>query len=113
MPRSIAVVVRDGETVESALLQRLREVRSRVQRTRVVGDVLLKDRSQTAAIEADPVTTRFQDLIEIKYTRGLTQKEKRELTTLETTLCETAEEFYRAILDRARAALAQKKARSI
>ncbi len=110
MPRSIAVVVRDGETDESALLRSLRDVRSRAPRTRVVEEVL-NEQSQPAVIAADPATTRFQKLIEAKYTRGLSQKEKKELAAIESKLEEAAEEFYRPILARAREALDQKKAR--
>ena len=50
----------------------------------------------------DPVVKRFQDLVEYKYTRGLTPDEVVELSRLEAGFEKSDEEFYAPILARVR-----------
>jgi hypothetical protein len=59
--------------------------------------------------EADPDTKAFQDLIEAKYARGLTPKEKVQLRKLEEKMAASEEAFYRPIIDKLKA---PKKARA-
>ncbi len=53
-------------------------------------------------MERDPSTARFQRLVEIKYTRGLTSGEATELAQLETSFQSADEEYYRPIIERAK-----------
>ncbi|MCC6537065.1 MAG: sigma-70 family RNA polymerase sigma factor [Bryobacterales bacterium] len=64
--------------------------------------VLAEESAQT-----DSTTQRFQELIEAKYTRGLTINENRELANLEARLDENDASFYAPTLERARDAVAQ------
>ena len=50
----------------------------------------------------DPAVKRFQDLVEYKYTRGLTPDEVVELSRLEARFEKSDEEFYAPILARVR-----------
>ena len=50
----------------------------------------------------DPAVKRYQDLVELKYTRGLTPEEIAEVNVLEAGFQERDEEFYGPILARVR-----------
>ena len=50
--------------------------------------------------QPDPASARFQELIELKYTRGLTALEVAELQQLEAMFEKREEPFYRPILKR-------------
>ena len=52
--------------------------------------------------QPDPAIKRFQDLVEYKYTRGLTADEVGELSHLEAGFEKSDEEFYAPILARVR-----------
>ena len=52
--------------------------------------------------QPDPAVKRFQDLVEYKYTRGLTPDEVVELSRLEAGFEKSDEEFYAPILARVR-----------
>lgn len=50
--------------------------------------------------QPDPMTARFQHLIKVKYTTGLTPEEVAELKAIEAAYTVRDEAFYRPILDR-------------
>ncbi len=53
--------------------------------------------------KADPSSRRFQELVEAKYTRGLTPAESSEINRLEAGFHEADEAFYAPILERVKA----------
>ena len=59
--------------------------------------------------EVEPNTIRFQELVEAKYTRGLSPKEMVEMRELESRLNDSDEAFYRPILGRLKPPLPEKK----
>ena len=146
MPRSIELVLQDGETLESALRRFERkdvqeeiikevkkhslylkpgekrrikpysmQVRTRKhgllefaiqevkalspKRQDAIAEAILADLRQ----EADPSATRFQDLVEAKYTRGLSPAESLEFDGIEAAFRDSDEAFYRPIIERAKA----------
>jgi hypothetical protein len=119
MPRSIELVLQDGETLESALLRFERKVRQQPRKRKralldiaIEGVKALSPERQDAIAEAiladlrrdaDPSALRFQALIEAKYTRGLTPAESLEIDGLEAAFRGSDEVFYGPIIARARA----------
>ena len=148
MPRSIELVVEDGETLESAL----RRFKSKAQQEDIVKEVkrhafylkpgekrsvkealarkrrrknpralldhaiqevrALPPERQEAIAEAifaelrageNPETGRFQQLVEAKYTRGLTPSESSEMDLLEGSFRRSDEAFYGPIIEMAKA----------
>lgn len=83
MARSIEVVVEDGESVASAVRR-------------------FKQKLHESA-PGDPAVDRFQQLVEVKYTRGLTSAETAEMERLEAEFVEAEEAYYRPIIDRVKA----------
>ncbi len=61
--------------------------------------------------QANPSSRRFQELVDAKYTRGLTSAESSELARLEAGFCDSEEAFYAPILARVKAQAAPVKKR--
>lgn len=53
--------------------------------------------------EANPSSRRFQELVDAKYTRGLTSVESSEMARLEAGFCNAEEAFYAPLLARVKA----------
>lgn len=75
------------------------------ERQNAIAEVILAELQN----EPDPATARFQQLIQTKYTKGLTAHEAAELKTIEASFYATDELFYRPILDRVERKLASGK----
>ncbi|MCX6610080.1 MAG: hypothetical protein NTW74_04430 [Acidobacteria bacterium] len=123
MSRSIELVLQEGESLASALRRfkaKVQEDSGSGKRPKAIkqGALLemaiqearaLPPKSQNAVAEAilaklrdesDPTARRFQELVEAKYTRGLSAAESSELDRLEGGFHDSDEAFYGPILER-------------
>ena len=130
MARSIELVLQDGESLVKALrptkakAQRNdigQELKQRSSKTPEQGGLLdtaiqlvnaLPAQLQEAIAEtifanlreeADPSSRRFQELVDAKYTRGLTAEESSEISRLEAGFRDSDDAFYAPILERVKA----------
>lgn len=75
------------------------------ERQNAIAEVILAELQN----EPDPATLRFQQLIQTKYTKGLTAHEVDELKRIEASFYATDELFYRPIIERVERKLASEK----
>lgn len=154
MPRSIELVIRDGESVASAVRRFKAKIQNSPQghskykagkgpklpgvlpkgsaikgygkRERMLFEDAIDKLSALPPLrqieiaeevlavlghDPSPSTTRFQELVEAKYTRGLTPPESAEMETLESTFRDSDERFYAPLIERAKAKHAALKGR--
>ncbi len=111
-----AVHLKPGERMHAALTERSALLDLAIQQVGVLPaarqDAIAERLLAELKAEVDPTTARFRELVEAKYTRGLSPKEKLEMREMESRLRDSDEAFYRPMLDRLKGTRLEKKPRA-